>query len=217
MNLLLIHYLANNADTKTLDSGIIKSPFKKSFSSIKESKTNKEEFLANLFYFMKRKKYALKEVIDFGFNEVNDLTIIIEKKQFSVIKTFIKNNFFVKNSLSNIGENSGIMMLEFDDSTFIQIELIWSFDSKIDKILTVKEVLNSTATTKDGLKVINNYVAAKYIGLLYFVKNERIISKYKKYAVSLMRSTKKIDKIIYSLYFDKNISKANYLLYTEYI
>ena len=209
---LIINYLAR-PEKEVYKQNMIVSKQK----NVDTSRNNKEQFLSNIFYFLEKKNYSLAENYDFGFKKVTEINFLIEKKQFSSIKDFVKNNFLVKNVIYNTAHNNGTIMVEFKDSTYIQLEFIWSFNESMNKYFNIEKIVKNTILTKNNFKVLNNIDVARFIALFYFEQYKVIPNKYRKYGIPLLRSKNELDKLIFDLYFHKNITEIFFKLNTIFL
>jgi hypothetical protein len=159
--------------------------------------THREEFIQKLFKKNTHIKYSVVKHIDYSINDINkysDIDIAICKKYLNEILNFIleDNNILKK----KINKKSFMCVLElyFKDNSFLSIDLIYAFRRKNIDYIDINELLESSITNHESIKLPSNEYSFLYIFLFYHLNGENIEPKYSDFFNSLEPLEK--DKIV---------------------
>lgn len=178
------------------------------FQTLKNNVECKENLLKDLFSLLNKTNYSVLENFDYGFNKVYEINLIIEKDNFKFYKNLIKNHLTTKNIFYSKTETECNILIYFKDGTECTLNFVWALNSKIDYLFNFEEALN-TSVAKNGYKIFNNYLLAKFIGLNHIQSNTKIPNRFKKYGIVLKSSQNEIDKLLYSLFFKTKEQKTD--------
>lgn len=88
----------------------------------------------------------------------------------------------------------------------LSLDLIWKLKRKSLEILNVEDLLKNTYVNPYGVKMLDVYDNARYIGLFYALNNAPIPEKYNYYEELVARSASKLDAHLYDYFIGSNNS-----------
>lgn len=188
-------------------------------SSCNENTSSQRELLLmDTFDFLATKKYGtikFKYQFPEELSEFSDVDMCIEKENYKALVEYLKNHSVV--SHYSVVEKSFMATAQFfcKDGNCLSLDLIWKIKRKELELMDVKSVLKNTFMNNFGVKMLDTFDNARYVGLFYKLNNAPIPTKFNYYEEILSHSTTKLDKQLYPYFVDENCDKKNLLSFIK--
>ncbi len=175
---------------------------------------HRELVLMDMFDFLLEKNYATiksQNTYPEKINQFSDVDICADKSVNTELRHYLKNHPLV-NSLHEVSKSfMSTQQMTFKNGDRLSIDLIWNIKRKGLEILDAKAVLKSAYINSYGVKTLDVYDNARYIGLFYTLNNKPIPDKYNYYEEILSTSTSLLDKQLFPCFIDQTADKSNLL------
>lgn len=174
---------------------------------LKDRINQRELVLMDMFDFLLNKPYAtikFQNMYPEKLSEFSDVDMCIEKSIKSQLNHYLKNHPLV--AYMNV-QNRSFMSTEqviCEDGNILSLDLIWKIKRKELEILDTKELLRKSYTNAFGVKMLNSFDNARYIGLFYSLNDAPVPEKYNYYEEMLKTSSSPLDKQLYPHFIDEN-------------
>lgn len=180
--------------------------------------SQRELLLMDTFDFLATKKYGtikFKYQFPEDLSEFSDVDMCIEKENYKALLEYLKNHSVVSHYI--LLEKSFMATVQFfcKDGNCLSLDLIWKIKRKELELMNVKSILKNTFMNNFGVKMLDTFDNARYVGLFYKLNNASIPTKFNYYEEILSHSTIKLDKQLYPYFVDENCDKKNLLSFIK--
>lgn len=181
-------------------------------------KNQRELILMDTFDFLSNKKYGtikFKHLYPENLSEFSDIDMCIEKQTYKELVNYLKNHPLVNSHILNVKSFMATMQVFCLNGSILSLDLIWNVKRKNLQLLDTKQMLSKTFTNYFGVKMLDVYDNARYIGLFYKLNNANIPTKYNYYQEILSNSINPLDVQLYPYFVDEDYSKAHITKYIK--
>lgn len=153
--------------------------------------TNRNQFIKDLFLFLRDKDYVVLKYIEddiASIGALSDIDLAVSKKSSDQIEKFITKYESVLNFKAYRNSFMKMVYIAFNDSSFLEVDLINSFIRKDIHYLDTNEMLTNYHLNHEQLKVPHAEYSFLYIFLFYILNGSSVDTKYQRYFTSLSNS-----------------------------
>ncbi len=188
-------------------------------SEFEANNVNQRELvIMDVFDFLLDKKYGaikFQNMHPEQLSQFSDIDMCAEKRVNTQLYNYLKQHPLV-NSLSMIKKSfMATQQIVFNNGDILSLDLIWTVKRKELEILDSQVVLKNTYTNSFGVKMLDVFDNARYIGLFYALNNKPIPEKYNYYDEILLNSSNALDGQLYPFFIDANYNKKNILTFIK--
>ncbi|MDX2172772.1 MAG: hypothetical protein SFY56_06600 [Bacteroidota bacterium] len=171
--------------------------------------TNREALILDTFDFLLSKKYGAIKFPNMSPEKLtinSDIDLLVDKETKRDIIKFYKNHPNVQNSLLFKKSFMTSLQIHTKNNEILNLDLIVKVKRKHLELLNSRSILNNVYTNGFGVKMLDVYDNARYIGLFYALNKTVIPSKYNYYEELMSHSETALDKQLYPFYIDQSYS-----------
>jgi thymidylate kinase len=169
-------------------------------SMLTKSVSERELVIMDTFDFLLNKNYAAMKFPNMSPEKLSvysDIDLFIDKDIKSDLSKYYSTHPLVK-KISDINKSfMSSLQLIVASGSILNLDLIWQVKRKGLEILDADSILKNAYTNGFGVKMMDTYDNARYIGLFYALNNAAIPLKFQYYEELLRFSNKSLDVQLY--------------------
>ena len=182
------------------------------------SSKERELVVLDMFDFLLPKNYGtvkFPNISPDSLSENSDVDLLLTKQLKKELEVFFTNHPLV--SHFNLINKSFMSTLQLftNDGGILSVDMIYKLKRKSLELLSAKEMLQNTYVNQFGVKMLDVFDNARYIGLFYSLNGVTIPSKYLYFEEILSKSTKELDLQIYPCFLYENCDNKNLFNYIK--
>ena len=216
-----VYYLKVYADQKEWHEQVywLFNTWNDALSDILESNVNQRELvLMDTFDFLLAKNYAtikFQNIYPENLSDLSDVDMCISKSAAKELFIYLQSHPLVRTVSANKKTFMSSFQVICKNKQHLNLDLIWKLKRKSLEFLDASDLLEKSYTNLFGIKMLNTYDNARYIGFFYKLNQSDIPTKYTYYEELLAASLTEQDKYLYPYFVDSTISSATLVNYVK--
>lgn len=150
--------------------------------------SQREEFLHYFFNTIRKSEYVLLKFVHGSIDKIpttSDLDLLISQKNEAQFINTIRNGSNIDNVFQFKKSFATFISIVFNDDSYLEIDLIYTFDRKGTIFLDAATVLKSGYLNENGIRLPALKYAAEYMILFYLINKSNVPQRYAQFLTSL--------------------------------